>query len=410
MSDPSRTDRLSGARFPELDGLRGLAALCVVLAHYALAFQPSLLGGGARVAHFAASVWIGATPLIAPYNPELGVAIFFTLSGFVLAASVAERPLPLRALAVRRWLRLALPIFATSLLPFLLIEAGLMRAGAVAALAKSDWLAGSYAWVGSQPNALPELAWQSFVDLFARGRDLYNGALWTMPTELWGSFAIYVAYATVGRLIAAPAARIVVALLVLLLVWRTPFGGFACGAALFELRRLVVRLPGNVCLLLVLAGFVLGGFPFLLDLPGNGFYARLFIALANVTDNPVLFAHRCGAVALTAAALFSPACAAFLRLRPCRALGRISFMVYLVHVPLLCSLAAGLLLMLAPAVGYNAATALMLPPFLAVLLVVGEAATRWIDAPSLRVSRVVGAWAARPWSARVPDADAVRAS
>ncbi|HEX3347028.1 MAG TPA: acyltransferase [Acetobacteraceae bacterium] len=393
------SDRAVGARCPELDGLRGLAALMVVLSHYVLAFQPALLGGGARVAHFDASVWIGGTPLIALYNPELGVAIFFTLSGFVLAASVHAQPGSFPALALRRWLRLALPIFATSLLPWLLIEAGLMRAAAAAGpLAKSDWLAGMYLWPAFEINDPMRMAWQSFVDLFARGRDFYNPALWTMPTEFWGSLAIFAAYCTAGRAVAGPVPRIAFALGVAGLAWGTPYFGFPCGVAVFEFRRLggFERIAWPAGAGVLVAGIALGGMPYLLDLGADGAYPRLFFALAHVTGNPALLAHRCGAVALTVAALAFPPWRAALRTPLCRYLGRISFMLYLCHVPLLCALGAGLLLGLAPALGYNAATLLILPVFLATAIAVAEIATQWIDAPSIRLSHALAAWVARP--------------
>jgi peptidoglycan/LPS O-acetylase OafA/YrhL len=386
------------ARMAELDGLRGLAALMVALSHYVLAFQPALLGGGAAVSHFPASIAIGRSPLIAFYNPELGVAIFFVLSGYVLAASTAARETPFSELVVRRWLRLALPIFGTSALIWLLVQFGLFRAVAAGPLAKSDWLAGNYVWVGWMANDPLTMAWQSFVDLFARGRDFYNPALWTMPVEFWGSLGIFAAYCALGRDGTPPGARLIIALLVLGLVWRTAYFGFPVGAALFEFRRVwrgLVPRDGPLLVLalgtcLLAAGIVLGGTPYDLDLPGGGVYARLFFAFATIADNPVLLAHRLGAAALVAAALTLPQWRAVLRTRPCRYLGRVSFMLYLCHVPLLCSFVAAGLLHLAPALGYNAATAILLPAFLGLSLIVAELTTRAFDLPAIRVAKAVG--------------------
>lgn len=85
----------------------------VVFAHYVLAFQPSLYYGRppeAGAPWFAAGSWIASTPLVLLFSPQMALAVFFVLSGFVLAASVAAKPVPLAELAARRWIRLSGPV------------------------------------------------------------------------------------------------------------------------------------------------------------------------------------------------------------------------------------------------------------------------------------------------------------
>ena len=376
-------------RLPELDGLRGLAALMVALSHYVLAFQPALLGGGSAVSHFPFSIAVSHTAAIALFNPELGVAIFFVLSGYVLAAGVTHDPAPLPELVLRRWVRLALPVLGTSLLIWPLAQWHLFRSVEAAGLAKSDWLRGNYAWLAFESNDLARLVWQSLFDLFARARHFYNPALWTMPTEFWGSVALFAGVAArrgLGRNSAW--FGVSASLLVLACVWRTPYFGFPCGVALFELRRLLplVRLPLGGAVLLML-GLLAGGTPYFIDLPFNGLYARLFLAMAPFIDNPVLLLHRVGAVCLVVACLFPGPLRRLLTGRACQFLGRISFMLYLVHVPLLCSAVVAGVLQLQPLLGYNAATAALLPVFLAVAVGLAVFCTRAIDEPSVRLSR-----------------------
>lgn len=67
-------------RLEQLDALRGIAALAVVLSHYALLFGPD---SPFQVAH----AWIEAlswTPLFAAFSGRQAVSVFFILSGFVL--------------------------------------------------------------------------------------------------------------------------------------------------------------------------------------------------------------------------------------------------------------------------------------------------------------------------------------
>jgi peptidoglycan/LPS O-acetylase OafA/YrhL len=386
--------------------LRGLAALTVALSHYVLAFQPALLGGGPAVSHFDASVAIGRTGLIVLYNPELGVAIFFVLSGFVLSASMARSDLGIAGLALRRWVRLALPILGTSLLIWPLAQWRLFRSVEAGAMAKSDWLAGNYGWLAFESNDIGRLVWQSLVDIFARERHFYNTALWTMPIEFWGSLALFALWllarlATRGRPAVAPALGLASALVLLGLVWKTSYFGFPCGVALFEARRLLPpsrRLAAVGGFALLVLGIAAGGMPYVIDLAAGGFYARVFLLLGPFIENPVLLLHRVGAVSLVAAALLFGPWQAVLRGRVCQSLGRISFMLYLVHVPIICSLIAASLLRLAPTIGYNPASALLLVVFLVVALAVATACTRLIDQPALHLSRRCGLWPGDIWT------------
>ncbi len=400
MPEPAR-------RFSELDGLRGLAALMVALSHYVLAFQPALLGGGPSVAHFSAAVAISRTPAIALFNPELGVAIFFALSGFVLTASAARTQASLPALIVRRWARLALPVLGTSLLIWPLAEWRMFFSVDAAGLAKSDWLAGNYAWLAFEKPDLGVLVWQSLVDLFARSNHFYNTALWTMPTEFRGSVALFAVVALLRWRVADARLRawlgLGASLAALGLVWNTAYFGFPCGVALFEAGRLpppmrrAGEVAGGICLGL---GVVFGGMPFLIVPPFEDFYGRVFLALAPFIDNPVLLLHRVAAVCLVAAALLFEPMRATLMTTACQRLGRISFMLYLVHVPLLCSLIAWLLPRLALEVGYDAATALLLPVFLVATAAIAAVCTRWIDAPTLRLINRTAGWRATGHSRR----------
>jgi peptidoglycan/LPS O-acetylase OafA/YrhL len=398
----ARAAATGAERFAELDGLRGLAALMVALAHYVLAFQPALLGGGAKVAHFAASIEIGRSPLILLYNPELGVAIFFTLSGFVLAASMARVGGSLFGLVLRRWVRLALPILGTSLLIWPLAQFHLFASVQAAGLAKSDWLAGNYAWVGLVSPDLGVLVWQSLFDIFLRARHWFNSALWTMPTEFWGSVALFAGYTPLRLATGAggwpPWVAVLPALIVLGYVWKTGYFGFPCGVLLLEaFRALPQRLHDDIRnrtgwpgLLVLGIGVVLGGMPYSIDLAGDGPYAWLFTLLAGATANPVLLSHRVGAVFLVAAALFCRPFARLLRGEACQFLGQISFMLYLVHVPLLCSPIAALLLRLAPLIGYNAATDVLLPVFLGLAAALAGICTLAFGRPAQRLSRQIG--------------------
>ena len=388
-----------GGRYAYLDGLRGVAALAVVLCHFVLAFQPALLSGKAGQGAAVAGTGLSRTPLVLFWSPDCAVHVFFVLSGFVLSSAMAGQPAGrplarLGALLLRRWVRLAGPILGSSLLAWGVIQAGWLRNGPAAVLNGSDWLAMPFGWLAWQPNSLPVLVEQSLWGILATATHWWNPALWTMPVEFWGSAGVFAAYTALRP---APGwVRVAVLTAGLAGLARFNAGGFAVGALLWESRMLLAR-PGRWAWWggagAFAAGVLLGGAPY--DLLGTPYWPA-FVWASGWVAEPLLVAHRTGAALLVAAALAWPPLQWALTRPALLALGRVSFMVYLCHVIVLCSLASGLVLWLTPGWGYDAATGVALVTTLAVVLGIAAAMTWSVDAPatalSRRVERTVLAW------------------
>ena len=393
-------------RYPHLDGLRGVAALAVVLCHFVLAFQPALLSGKPEQGAAAAATGLARTPLVLFWSPDCAVTVFFVLSGFVLQASAAgaqrpgqgwDRPVVRWAGQVlRRWVRLAGPILGSSLVIWAVVAAGGLRNAPAAAANGSTWLAMHFGWLAWQANSLPQLVEQSTFGIFATGTHWWNAALWTMPVEFWGSVGVFTAHAALRRapgwLRAGALAAVMAGLLSGLAGTGAAHGaGFAFGALLWEARRWL-QAPGRLAWLGGAAAFaggvVLGGMPY--DLLGTPYWPGFLLASEWLAE-PVLAAHRTGAGLLVAAALAWPPLRWALTRAPVLALGRVSFMVYLLHIILLCSLASWIVLRLTPAWGYDASTAAALGATLAVLFPLAAAMTWAADRPAITLSR----WAER---------------
>ena len=279
----------------------------VVFAHYVLAFQPMLYYGrfgavaGVAVPSFAAATAIAQTPLVVAFSPQFGVAIFFVLSGFVLAASVTSKPAPLPELALRRWLRLSLPVLLTTVAIWLWLATGWHPDIALAARNHSDWLGMNFTWVAWQANDLGLAAYQALVDVYARDRHWWNTSLWTIRIELWGSLALFAAYAGVRRWSISRRGRVGLALAAAVLTGRTDYAGFALGAALFELQPvLLVPLAAHLATrpwrgaavggALLAAALLLGGTP--VYVVGWTPYLALMTAIAPYVVDPLIFLHR----------------------------------------------------------------------------------------------------------------------
>jgi peptidoglycan/LPS O-acetylase OafA/YrhL len=98
-------------RFDSLDGLRGLAALTVVVFHFFSAYVPGLL------ADQTDTPWWGSdTPLAILFNGDFAVCVFFVLSGFVIANSAAQGRTAFALNVVRRYFRLAAPVAASTVI------------------------------------------------------------------------------------------------------------------------------------------------------------------------------------------------------------------------------------------------------------------------------------------------------
>lgn len=103
------------ARYPALDGLRGVAAL-VVLVFHVLLVSPIFDGLEPGVRPEEPSWWITHTPLSLLWAGSEAVIVFFVLSGFVLALPARERRISWRAYYPQRMVRLYVPVWASLVL------------------------------------------------------------------------------------------------------------------------------------------------------------------------------------------------------------------------------------------------------------------------------------------------------
>ena len=119
----------------------------------------------------------------------LAIFIFFTLSGFVLSIGYIQTGKLdiLAALALRRYVRLVIPIFVSCAIAYLLLKFGLFYNIPAGRMFNNTWLTDFYTF----PPDLFEYIKYSLFGVFTSSNITYNVVLWTMPIELWGSFAVF---------------------------------------------------------------------------------------------------------------------------------------------------------------------------------------------------------------------------
>lgn len=313
-----------------------MAALVVVGWHLTLAFNPAragILPGGAASDAFNGRVWFGLL------NGPAAVVFFFVLSGYVLtcrALATGETGIILRGM-VKRWPRLGGPVLLTAVGAWLLMVLGAPRYAPVAAITGSPWLAGFGNAIAPGTTLVPqfhEAVLQGAVRTFLFGDFTYDSSIWTMRLEFYGSFLVFALALAMIALRGSPRGLTFAALLgcAALAMWVDPtMVGFPVGVWLaWYLLEQQPRLSRQAAMLCGALGLWLAGW-------SAGYGACAWVARWLGLAIPPELAQAVGAVLIIVAVQGCPALRARLSGPAAGWLGRLSFPIYLVHVPILCS-------------------------------------------------------------------------
>jgi peptidoglycan/LPS O-acetylase OafA/YrhL len=333
----------SERRFVHLDGLRGWAAVIVLLNHVFPNFLLSdlrfpraselLSDRHAEVSEFLSNATrvVGISLYYALQDGELAVHIFFVLSGFVLSYAAVERQSQKIVLdqALRRYLRLTIPIVAMTLIAFALMTAGAMKIVEAAHVAGAGWID---RWYLFAPDFLGALRF-ALLDVYVAydPHRTYNMATWTMGWELAGSFLVFAlllvrgAARVVAYIVSVTFAMTVAPLLLCFLV------GMLMAEAFSKTQGEIPRWLEPVVVLFSLA---LVFDRLITDKLGHGLLRQLWL-VAQATE----------AVALV---LIVGVVRRAMRSRLSLALGELTYPLYLLHPLVLCSAGAWITLWIAP--------------------------------------------------------------
>ncbi|MFK4789636.1 acyltransferase family protein [Microbacterium sp. ZW T5_56] len=380
-------------RMHALDGLRGLAAVAVVIWHalistdlgryISIQLDTTTATTAESAAPFSSAWWLWDTPLRLASMGTNAVTIFFVLSGFVLVLPLLRgRSMNLWSYYPRRFLRLWIPSAASVLLAaaLVVITLGVPRGG------ESAWVRASTIDRLSIGDVISNL-------FLITGRTSLNNPLWSLRWELLFSLLLPLAFLLVLRMKGHCSLWGTVLLSAALsglggwfLVPALQFGPmFVAGAAVAKLYRTRIVKPapwrswvatgtGLIMVSVPDAARTFGG----LDLTD-----RLSLALsASVVIGAALLVFGLSVPSRLTTLVGVP---------PLRFLGRISFGLYLVHVPII---VAGALLF------PDATAALWLT--LPTSFIVAWLFTIWVDEPATRLAHRVGTAAAAAVAAAPP--------
>jgi peptidoglycan/LPS O-acetylase OafA/YrhL len=368
-------------RVEYLEGLRGVAAIQVVLLHFVSAFLPD------QVDH-------AFPPLRVLFDGHTAVYVFFLISGAVLTQSFA-RGGPLLGQAAKRLVRLGVPVIAAAVLALVLIALLPQAHRQAAALSGSAWLAMDSSAAPTLPHLLREATLDSLLlgyreyTVFAPIADqlpllehALNAPSWSLHLELYGSLLVLALVRL--RLRSATLHHVALVLCVV---------GFGSHPMfLFVIGHLCgTRLSRAACPIL---GASLIGLGFVMSASKDWALLetmRTAIIHVSLAAAPSLFQwqSQLAAVALFLGVSLSPTARAVLAHRICVHLGRLSFGIYLVHFPILFTLGCAGFITLAQTLAYPVAVSITFALFAATVLVAATSFERFVDRPAIRLSRLV---------------------
>jgi peptidoglycan/LPS O-acetylase OafA/YrhL len=393
-----------------LDGLRGIAALQVILLHYLSAFGPAIgLPDPALQTHW----WqwaIGETPLYALINGSAGVNLFFLLSGAALTFSFGRQPFALAHAALRRVIRLGLPMAAATA-----GGAALLWIWPGAHIAAAH-LTGSLTWLGAISPPAPSAgmalhqillegmltgysdmtllpSWLTSPLALAPLLGSVNAPLWTLHIEFIGSLLVLLL--VMVRAIAPAWAHYLACAAAAAALCTSPLVLFVIGHALAPLlhgtlRGIGWRLLGTAC---VATGIGLA--------TAIGFDAVQ--VLLTVLPQPPLgpatdllhFQFMLAALFTFLGVMLLPPAQTWLTRATAQALGRWSFSLYLIHFPLLFTAVCAVFLRLSLAMPFILAASIACIAGLAATFALAAPFARFVDRPAIRLSRIIGATPSR---------------
>lgn len=379
------------AKYHNLDGLRGLAALVVMFWHFGVGFLPVLVGFTMATRHVTAYRMVSDTPLFLPFAGTFAVYIFFVLSGFVLSLAFFHKQdgRVLTASAARRYFRLMIPAGASVLFAYFMMR--LIGNGAHVAAAQTT---GSY-WLSAfwdfQPHFFTAV-YQGVYGVFFTNFNSYNTNLWTMQNELYGSFMVFLFLGLFGKL----NRRWVLYLGFGLIVIKTPYLAFLLGMAICDiwttrpdLKQLISKPIAHV---LLVVGLILGSWHVGWLNSYNPLYGRFTLPLFNQSEMQV-FVLIIAAACIILAVLSLGWLSRFFELRPLQYLGKISFSLYLIHWIVLYGFSCDIFnRLISHHVGYIPSFLITFAISVPLIFAISHVFTKYIDARSIGWSKAIGTW------------------
>lgn len=330
-----------------IDGLKVLACLMIFNFHFINAFYCGFYSLNPADFHTRiVEQIVGTTPLNLIMGGKFGVRIFMTISGFFVGYRFfrTNDKTSLTEGVIKKYFRLVFPILTVNIAIYVLMKLHLFQNAKASALAGTSVFFGNYnQFEPSLFGAVKEALW----GCFATGENHYNGPLWFIYYEFFGTLLV----AAILSLLGDSKARYIAYVVAALLCIRSDFLPFLLGALVCDLTyrepQWLSRISGSKVLmwLLLLFGLFLGSYPPIGERLAGTIYAWI--------PPKVMLYYVIGAAGVLYALLHLATPRRVLGSKALTWLNRYSYGFYLVHFFVMCTFSCGLYLALAPYMNYH---------------------------------------------------------
>jgi len=278
-----------------------------------------------------------------------------------------------------------IPALISILCTYVILRTGFVNSKTTAAITgSSGWLATFWNFT---PHVMTAL-YQGTVGVFFGNQNSYNTSLWTMHLELFGSFLIFMFLALFGNF---KRRWILYGVFSLLLV-KTYYLAFLLGVVISDIWVTQPQLKQKLhtpkmSIFFLVSGLLLGSW--YVPAVYHVFYQN-FSLFGIESYYTGIALQIVGAAILIVAVLTSAPVTKVLETKPIQFLGHISFSLYLIHLIILSSFAATLFNHLIRHFAYLASLVLTALPSLGITLFAAYLFTKWVDTPSIALSRELG--------------------
>lgn len=367
-----------------LEGIRGIAALIVVVAHFLQYFYFRLFNDDNSTMHNSYETWFSETPLNIFYNGNFAVTIFFVLSGYVLSLKFfKEKNLNIiYEMVIKRYFRLLIPVAVSVIITYIVIKLNAIHYYDIVEYTKAK---ANDAFV-IEHNFL-ELLKYITVDVFFLNEDHYNPALWTMYYELIGSFIVFATLPLVIKLTNFYMKTIFY--LIIMLIAAALFSPyitlFLMGMWLCDLdidNTLIKNWNYSwVNLSILVIALYFGSYPYV-DTSGTVY------EVLSILPGAFLITHIIGAFLLVLVAIRSKLMQKLFSNKIFEFLGKISFSLYLIHFVVIYSLSSYLFkVFIGLGLSYNFSFILMFIISITLILIVSYVMYKYVDRFAVKISK-----------------------
>lgn len=367
-----------------LDGLRGIAAVNVMIMHFFIVFLPAMIYSDRMPSHLGNFEQIFSnTPLGLIGAGNFSVCIFFILSGYVLTQKyfkTKDKSIIISG-AVRRYIRLFIPVLAAILLSYLMASAGVFHYYIeTVIISGNNNYAGYWIFTPNIADAIKQALWGAF---FA-GEDTYNPVLWTMTIEFYGSMLVF----AMAFLFGQQRARWTFYLAAAVFFFNSYYLAFIIGMTLADTlnSKISIFKTGNKIILgiILISGLFIGSYPV-----GTVTNDSLYSFLNNgIFQTPKLTYHILGAGMIMYVLLNSQWLQNIFSSQLLIFLGKISYSLYLIHFLVISSFTCALFLFLYQVFPY--VVAILISCIVSVLLLIPLSYLfyRYIDIAGVQLSKI----------------------